>query len=79
MNGIHEVFLGRILIGSSMVGTTIRSWLEVVDFKVKKDTAAVDVATINSDSVGGLEHFFMAESVTNYMCKDTEIGEHLSY
>ena len=65
MNGIHEVFLGRILIGSSMAGTTIRSWLEVVDFKVKKDMAAVDVATINSDSVGDLDHFFMAKSVTN--------------
>ncbi len=65
MNGIHEVFLGRILIGSSIAETTIRSWLEVADLKVKKDTAAVDVATINSDSVGGLDHFFMAESVTN--------------
>ena len=79
MYGIHEVFLGRIFIGFSMAETTIGSWLDVVDFNVKKDMAAVDVATIKSDSVGGLAHFFMAKSVTNLMCKCTEIGEKLSY
>ena len=78
MKGIHEVFIGRILMGSSMAGTTIRSWLDVTDFNVKKDTAAADVATINSDSVGGLNQFFMAKSVTNLFCKDTKIGKHLS-
>ena len=62
-----------------MAGTTIRSWLDVVDVEVKKDAATVDVATINSDSVGDLDHFFMAKSVTNLICKDTEISEHLSY
>ena len=41
--------------------------------------AAVDVATINSDSFDGLAHFFMTKSVTNLMRKDTEIGEQLSY
>ena len=41
--------------------------------------AAVDVPTIKNDSVGGLDHFFMAKSVTNLMCKETEIGERLSY
>ena len=41
--------------------------------------AAEDVATINSDSFGDLAHSFMAKSVTNLMCKDTEIGEQLRY
>ena len=62
-----------------MAGTTIRSWLDVVDFNAKKSAAAEDFATINSDSLCDLRQFFMAKSVINLSSENTEISGQLTH